>query len=105
MEVADNQGEIGIGALKMEDLAVHVADLLLHLGYLLLSRPDVPLELFNFVVEHELELFELLRLLLQLEDASRLVLDSLLSLLDLLPMPLLLFVQLLVLLLNRLYLL
>lgn len=42
--------------------------LLFKAGDFHLSGSDVTLELLDFVVEHELELFELLRLLLQLID-------------------------------------
>ena len=64
-------GELERGVLLVEalELALHLLDLLLHLLDLVLARLDLLLQLLDLVVEHELELLELLVLLLQLVDA------------------------------------
>jgi len=62
-------------------------DFLLHLGGLLIQRLngalsglDFTLELLDFVVQHELELLKLLRLLLQLLDSFLLIIDRVVTL-------------------------
>ena len=57
----------------MDDLTVHVGDLLSHFGYLFLSRADISLEFFDLVVQHEFELFELLGFLFEFVDTCHLV--------------------------------
>ena len=100
VEVGHDQTEVGVGPLEVEDLGVHVGDLLLHLSDLLLPGSDVPLQLFDLVVEDELELLQLLGLLLELEDPPGLILDGLLSLLDFLLVAILLLLLLLVVVLD-----
>ena len=48
--------------MELFELAVHLFDLVLHARDLGLARLDLPLELFDLVVEHELELLQLLRI-------------------------------------------
>lgn len=62
---------------------IHVLDLVLHVGNFDLSRLNLFLELLDLVVQHELELFQLLILLLELKDTLLLVADCLVALFDL----------------------
>lgn len=82
-QVLHNQPHIIVRPLKMDNLRIHIRYLLFHLRNLLLSWSNVPLQLLDLVVQHELELLQLLRLLLELLDTSHLVPDGLLPLLDL----------------------
>jgi hypothetical protein len=68
----------------MLELRSHLVRLLIQILYLDLSRSDVSLKLFDFVVKHELELLKLLRLLLEFEYPVVFLLDGLLALQDLL---------------------
>ena len=54
----------------MLEFSPHLICLLVELLYLNLSRPYVPLQLLYLVVQHKLELFQLLCLFLQLEDPN-----------------------------------
>jgi len=60
----------------------HLVGLLLQLLDGLTTWPNVTLQLLDLVVEHELELLQLLGLLLQVVDALVLVLDRVLTLLQ-----------------------
>ena len=66
----------------MLELRSHLIRLLIQILYLDLSRSDVSLKLFDFVVKHELELLKLLRLLLELKYAVVFLLYCLLALQD-----------------------
>lgn len=55
-EVIDNVSEVGIDLIVMFEILVHLVGLLLKPRNFHLSRGDVSLELFDFVVKHELEL-------------------------------------------------
>ena len=45
---------------------VHFSNVLLHISDLVLTRLDLPIEIFDLVVQHKLELFQLLVLFLEL---------------------------------------
>jgi hypothetical protein len=64
----------------MLKLRSHLVRLLIQILYLDLSRSDVSLKLFDFVVKYELKLLKLLCLLLELEYAVVFLLDCLLAL-------------------------
>ena len=66
----------------MLELRSHLVSLLIQILYLDLSGPDISLELFDFIVKYEFELFKLLGLLLELEYAVVFLLDCLLALQD-----------------------
>mmetsp|Transcript_11041 Transcript_11041/g.27865 ORF Transcript_11041/g.27865 Transcript_11041/m.27865 type:complete len:408 (-) Transcript_11041:2445-3668(-) len=82
-QVGERQLEGAVGAVVVLQLAVHLPNLLTHLENLHLSRLDLLLELLDLVVEHELELLELLVLFLEVVDALLLIRDGLVALLDL----------------------
>lgn len=86
----------------MKYFSIHVGNLFLHLRNILLTRSYVSLQLLDLVIQHKLELLQLLSLLLQLVDTSALIPDGFIPLLDLLRMTLPLLSQLLVCLLNLL---
>lgn len=69
---------------QLTDFLAHVLQLDPHLHRLLLARPALLLELVDLVLEHELELLQLLLLAHEVVDALHLLLDGLLALLDLL---------------------
>lgn len=58
----------------------HLIGLLVELLYLYLSRPDVSLKLLDLVIEHKLELLQLLGLFLKLENSLILIADCSLAL-------------------------
>jgi len=62
-ELIHNVTKIGIDLVVMSQVLVHVVGLLLQSGDLHASWGDVSLQLFDFVIKHELELLELLSLL------------------------------------------
>jgi len=64
-ELIHNITKIGIDLVVMSQVLVHVVGLLLQSGDLHASWGDVSLQLFDFVIKHELELLELLSLLFQ----------------------------------------
>ena len=74
--------------LVLRQLLIHIANLLANLRRHLILRRDLPLQLLDFVVEDELELFELLVLLPKLKNACVLFFDCLLALCKLLIMTL-----------------
>ena len=55
-------------------LLVHFFDLAFHVGDLILPGDDLPFKLFDLIIEHELELLQLLVLLLQVVDPFLLIL-------------------------------
>jgi hypothetical protein len=63
LEIIDNQVKVGADSLKVFDFDLHFVDLLVEIGDFVLTRQYVSLQLFNFVVEHKLELLKLLSLL------------------------------------------
>jgi hypothetical protein len=87
----------------VDDLTVHVGNLLPHLGNFLFSGADVSLQLFYLVIQHKFELLKFLSFFLELVDTSHLVSDSLIPLFDLLGLRLLSLKILFVLLFNLLY--
>ena len=65
-QVVYDVAEVGIDLVVVLKVLVHFIGLLLQTSDLHLPGRDVPLELLDLVVQHELELLQLLRLLLQL---------------------------------------
>ena len=63
-QILDDEVHVFVGPLEMNDFCVHAGDLLLHFGDFLFSWADVSLELLDFVIEDELELFKFLSLFL-----------------------------------------
>lgn len=49
---------------------LHLVDLFMEGGNIVLSRKDITLEFLDFVIKHELKLFKLLSLFLELDDTS-----------------------------------
>lgn len=76
-EVVDDVAEVSIDLIVVLKVLVHLVCLLLEAGYFHLSGSDVALELLDLVVEDELELLELLRLLFELIDLLLSVTDQL----------------------------
>ena len=67
-QVVYNITQVRVDLVVMLEVLIHFVSLLLETGDLHLSGCDVAFELLDFVVKHELELLELLRLLFQLID-------------------------------------
>ena len=82
-EIIDDVSEISINLIEMLEVLVHVICLLLQACDLHLAGGNVTLELLDLVVEHELELLQLLGLLLQLIDLLLTVTDELIFSADL----------------------
>ena len=82
-QIGHNQLQVVFDAAEVEDLLLHLTSGVLQLLDDFLPWPDVSLQLLDLVVEHELELLQLLRLLLQLVDVSVFVGHGLLALLQL----------------------
>ena len=61
--------EGGVRLVVLLELQIHLLDLSPQISNLAFSRFDLPLQLLNFVIKHELELLELLVLLLQVKNA------------------------------------
>lgn len=57
--------EVSILAVEQLEVGVHAHHLILHVGDFILSRFDLSLQLLDLVVQHELELLQLLIVLLQ----------------------------------------
>ena len=76
-QIVNDVAEVGIDLVVVLEVLVHLVGLLLEAGDLHLAGRDVALELLDLVVEHELELLELLRLLLQLVELLLSVTDQL----------------------------
>lgn len=49
----------------MNNLRVHICDLLFHFGYLLLSWANIPFQLLNFIIQNKLKFLKLLCFLFQ----------------------------------------
>ena len=86
----------------MKYFSIHIGNLFLHLRNILLTGSYVSFQLLDLVIQHKLELLQLLSLLLQLVDTSALIPDGFIPLFNLLRMTLPLLRQLLVCLLNLL---
>jgi hypothetical protein len=69
-EVIDDVAKVGVGLVVLAKRLVHGVCLALKTRDFLLTGCNVALELLDLVVEHELELLELLRLLLQDVDLA-----------------------------------
>ena len=78
-KVINNQSKVLVHPIEVLELRSHLVRLLIQILYLDLSRSDVSLKLFDFVVKHELELLKLLCLLLELEYAVVFLLYCLLA--------------------------
>eukprot|EP00356_Strombidium_inclinatum_P008187 CAMPEP_0170487790 /NCGR_PEP_ID=MMETSP0208-20121228/6521_1 /TAXON_ID=197538 /ORGANISM="Strombidium inclinatum, Strain S3" /LENGTH=383 /DNA_ID=CAMNT_0010762185 /DNA_START=120 /DNA_END=1273 /DNA_ORIENTATION=+ len=82
-EIVDDEGQVLVDTVEVLELLSHLVCLLIEVGDFLLSGANVSLELFNFIIEHELELFKFLSLLLQVDNSLVLILYSSISLLEL----------------------
>ena len=102
-QILHDQVHVVIGALKVDDLTVHVGNLFPHLGNFLFSGADISLQLLYLIVQHKFELLKFLSFFLELVDTSHLVSDSFLPLFDLLGLRLLSLKILFVLLFDLLY--
>ena len=65
-QAVDQIAQLGIGLVELSQLLVHPVCVVLQVGDFLLSWSDVLFELFDFVIKHVLEFFELLSLFLEL---------------------------------------
>ena len=75
-KIIDDQVKVVTDSLEMLDLDLHLVDLLVQAGNVILTRQDISLQFLDLVIEHELELFKLLCLLLQLDDACIFILNG-----------------------------
>ena len=60
----------------MLNFDLHLIDLFVQRGDIVFTRKDIALQLLDLIIKHELELFELLRLLFELNNAGILVFDG-----------------------------
>ena len=76
LKVIDNKVKVVTDPRKVLHLYLHLVDLLVQAGNIVLTRQDISLQLLDLVVKDEFELLQLLCLLLQLDDAGILVLNG-----------------------------
>ena len=75
LQVIHDQVKIITDALEVFHFDLHLVHLLVEGGDVVLTRQDIALQLLDLVIEDEFELFELLGLLLEFDDAAILVFD------------------------------
>mmetsp|Transcript_9999 Transcript_9999/g.13597 ORF Transcript_9999/g.13597 Transcript_9999/m.13597 type:complete len:376 (-) Transcript_9999:1226-2353(-) len=78
--IFDDESQVFVDDGEVLGLVVHLSLLLIEALNDFHARPNARLKLLNFVIEHEFELFELLRLLAVLVDLVLLVFDGTLAL-------------------------
>ena len=76
LEIVDDQVKVCTNAMEVFNLDLHLVNLLVEGGDVVLARQNVSLQLLNLVVKHEFELLELLSLLFQLDNPGVFVLNS-----------------------------
>ena len=74
-QIIDDQAKVGIDSSEVNDFSFHLGNLFMQLLNLHFTRSDVSLQLLDFVIKHEFELLQLLRFLLEFNDAGVLVLN------------------------------
>jgi hypothetical protein len=82
-EIIHNVPKVSINLVVMLQVFVHLICLLLESSDLHFPGRDISLQLLDLIVEHELELFELLSLLLELIDLFLLISDRVILILNL----------------------
>jgi len=82
-QIIDDKGQVLIDTIEMLQLLSHLVGLLVQLLDLKFSWPDISFELLDFVIEHELELLQLLSLLLEVNDPPIFVFNRSASLFEL----------------------
>jgi hypothetical protein len=93
-EIINNQCQVQVHSIEVLQLLTHLVCLLIQGLNLELSWTDISLQLLDLIIEHKLELLQLLGLLLEIDDALVLVFDGLVSLLQLVLLTLDLLLQL-----------
>ena len=82
-EVFDDESQVGVHPCEVHQLLLHLVDPLIQLLNLDFTRPNIPLQLLDLVVQHEFELLQLLDLLLQTGDFLLLIMEGFLASLQL----------------------
>jgi hypothetical protein len=93
-EIINNQCQVQVHSIEVLQLLTHLVCLLIQGLNLELSWTDISLQLLDLIIEHKLELLQLLGLLLEIDDTLVLVFDGLVSLLQLVLLTLDLLLQL-----------
>ena len=75
LQVIHNQIKVVTDALEVLHFDLHLVNLLMERSNVVFTRQDVTLELLDLVIEDEFELFKLLSLLLEFNDATIFVFD------------------------------
>ena len=76
LEIVDDQVQVVANTLEMLNLNLHLVDLLVQRRNVVFSGQNISLELLDFVIKHEFELFKLLSFLLKLNNAIVFVVNS-----------------------------
>ena len=78
-QILNNQTQVHKDSLEVSLLLLHLIGLLLELVDSVASWPNITLQLLDFVIKYELELFQFLSLLLKVVNALILITDGGLS--------------------------
>ena len=79
LEILNDKLQVLVDSVEVLNFLVHLVCFLVQVADLLLSRLNGTLQLFDLVIQHELELLKLLSLLLQVSDTLLFVSNSVLS--------------------------
>jgi hypothetical protein len=82
-QVIHNKSQVLVYSIEMLELLTHFVSLLIELLDFNFTGSNITLKLLNFVIQDELEFFELLCLLFEIINSLILIPDSCLTLLDL----------------------
>lgn len=73
-----------VEGIEFFESLIHTIGFVLHAADFVLARPNIPLQLLDLVIQHELELLEFLGALLEFIDLALLLADGLVTFVDLL---------------------
>ena len=76
LEILYDESQVCADGLEVLHFNLHLIDLFVERGDIVFTGKDVALKLLDLIIKHELELFELLRLLFELNNAGILVFDG-----------------------------
>lgn len=76
LEILNNEFQVCADGLEVLHFDLHLIDLFVQRGDIVFTGKDIALQLLDLIIKHELELFELLRLLFEFNNASILVFDG-----------------------------
>ena len=76
LEILNDKSQVCTDGLEVLHFNLHLIDLFVERGDIVFTGKDIALKLLDLIIKHELELFELLRLLFELNNAGILVFDG-----------------------------